>query len=136
MKGSFFIILLAYFAMIGVVICYGETYKGKAENVATNERGVEFDVVVRDSNNVEVLRRKQWISTGTYSPENIKEAIKIVVERMTQEIWAHIEGAKQAIIDKEEIEAYSVDCSTYVPPSERPGLGSLRSAEVLESLDK
>ena len=106
---------------------YAETYTGRAENVETNDRGLAFTVVVEDSRRVEVLRRDQWISAGVFPPEEIKDEVKRVVKRMTQDTWAHIEGGKQALRDKTEIENYRVDVSSYVPPADR---GSI-AAEVV-----
>jgi len=122
---KYLIALLLVFLLVSGL--YAETYTGRAENVKTNDRGIEFVVVVENSKKEEVLRRGQWLSTGVYAPDKVKEAVKKVVEKMTIEIWAHIEGAKQAIVDKEEIENYRVECSTYVPTTERPSPSELKA---------
>ena len=67
----------------------GETYTGQAENVQTNDRGITFTVVVKDGSGVEVLRRDQWVSTGVMTGTQAVDAVKNVVDRMTQEMWAH-----------------------------------------------
>lgn len=94
-------------------------YTGRAENVGTNERGVTFTVVVIDCEAKEVLRRDQFVSTGSMTGVVAVDAVKKQVELMTQEIWAHVEGAKEAISEKTEIEGYSAKCSSFVALDKR-----------------
>lgn len=111
-----------------------EKYTGKALNVKTNERGLEFDVVITKSNGEEVLRRKQWVSTGVMTAVQAKDAVLNVVERMTQDIWAHFEGAKEAILDKERIEAFKATCEVFVPTKDRVSPQSTRGTGFVSEL--
>ena len=107
-----------------------EIYTGRAENVRTNRRGVEFDVVVDDGQGKEVFRRTQWISTGVLTSVEAVDAVKNVVERFTQEMWAHIEGGKEAINGKASLEAYRATCDHFVPRNARPNPTTGRGVEI------
>ena len=101
-------------------VAFAETYTGTAENIRENNRGVVFEVVVKNEAGEEVLRREQWVSTGVFTPVAVKEEIKKVVERMTQDMWAHKEGAEEFLKTyKTEIENYNITCSTFVPYADR-----------------
>lgn len=95
-------------------------YTGKAENVSTNDRGVTFTVVVTDCEAKEVLRRDQWVSTGVMTGQQAVDAVKNVVDKMTQEMWAHKEGAKEVLQSRSFLEAYSAKCSAFSDPQTRP----------------
>ena len=97
-----------------------ETYTGRAEKVTTNERGVTFEVVIENSQGKEIFRRSQWISTGVMTGVDAKEGIKRVVTRMTQALWAHLEGAKEAVTYKGEVEGFRSSCDSFIPTKERP----------------
>lgn len=118
--------LLTLIFCLMMTSAFAETYTGKAENVRQNERGIAFTVVVVDSQGKEVLRREQWVSTGVMTGLETISAIKNVVDRMTQEVYAHIEGAKQVLTKKTELEVYRASCNTYVPPELRPSPADTR----------
>jgi len=114
-------ILVLGFCLITTFV-FAETYTGRAENIRTNERGIAFTVVVKNEQGTEVLRREQWVSSGVMEAIKLKDAIKNVVERMTQEMWAHKEEAEEFMKNhKAEIENYKASCSEFVPPELRAG---------------
>ena len=79
-----------------VLPCFApETYKGKVDNVTKDDRGIKFDVVIYDSQNKELERFAQFVSAGVMTAAELKNAVKNVVDRMTQEFWAHTEGAEE-----------------------------------------
>ena len=114
--------------ILGLVLClclittfvFAETYTGRAENVQATERGLSFTVVVVDGSGKEVLRRDQWVSTGVMEAQGAVNAVLNVVDRMTQDMWAHIEGAEEAVKSKTTIEAYRSTCSVFTDPTTRP----------------
>ena len=77
-------------------------------------------VIVEDNDGKEVLRRKQWISTGVMTGLTAKEGVKRVVERMTMDMWAHLEGTKEAMTYKTEVEKYRATCDHFVETKDRP----------------
>jgi len=103
-----------------VTFSFAEEYTGKAENITATERGVSIEIVIVDSRGQEVYRRQTNISTGTKTPEETEDAIKNIVERTTQEVYAHIEGGKAVEANKTELEAFSYKCKVYVAPDLRP----------------
>ena len=124
--------------ILGLVICFClvtsmgicGTYTGKAESVKANDRGIGFTVVVKDDRGIEVLRREQWVSTGVMTGTQAVNAIKNQVDRMTQEMYAHIEGTKEALLKKVELEAYNTSCDRFILPENRPSPQDTRIAPI------
>ena len=94
-------------------------FTGKAENIQPIDRGIQFTVVVKDDNGKEVLRRMQWVSTGIWAADDIPDVIKNVVQRFTEDMWAHVKGAEVAITKKDEIEAHVASCDRFIDTRER-----------------
>ena len=105
---------------------YSDTYTGKAENIKVTNRGVEFVVVVKDETGTEVLRRDQFVSTGARTGAEAKTAILNVVERFTQDMYAHVEGAKEVMASVAELRAYQSSCNVFVETKDRPSTGTPR----------
>ena len=124
--------------ILGLVICFClvtsmgicGTYTGKAESVKANDRGIGFTVVVKNDRGIEVLRREQWVSTGVMTGTQAVDAIKNQVDRMTQEMYAHKEGAKEVLSKKAELEAYSTSCDRFIAPESRPSPQDTRIAPI------
>ena len=65
------------------------------------------------------LARKAVLLATKGKNKEVQE-IKKVVERMTQDMWAHKEGAEEFLKTyKTEIENYNITCSTFVPYADR-----------------
>jgi hypothetical protein len=97
-------------------------YIGRAEDLLKTDRGVEFTIVIENENGEEVFRRRQWVSTGIQDATHAKQHIKNVVKRLTEDMYSHIEGAKEIMDDpviKKEIEDYRAEVDTFVPKENR-----------------
>lgn len=116
-------------AVLLLLVCanaFAGTYTGKATNIKATDRGIEFTVVVKNELGVEVLSRKQFVSTGARTGEEAKTAILNVVERMTQDMYAHIEGAKVVMESLAELEEHQSTCNAYIETKDRPSTGTPR----------
>lgn len=119
--------LVLVLVLLMAVNCFAETYTGRAEGIRATDRGISFTIVITDSKNAEVLRREQWVSTGIMTGEEASQAIKNVVDRFTQEIYAHIEGGKIVEQDKTILENYRSTCNTFIVPELRPNPQTIRT---------
>ena len=121
MRALLLVTLVAVLVIFSIQVFAQADYTGQATNIRQNERGIAFTVVIRDGSNNEVLRRDQWVSASTYQPEKLSDAIKNVVDRMTQEMYAHTENSKDFIASyKTGVESYTARCGTFVPVDDRP----------------
>jgi hypothetical protein len=119
--------LVLVFCLITTFAVAGEKYTGRAEDIRQNERGIAFTVVIEDSQGKELLRRDQWVSAGVMQAIDLKGAIKNIVDRMTQEIWAHTENSEDFMTNyKTEVEVYRATCNSFVVPENRPNPQDMR----------
>ena len=119
--GNMKTLILALGFCLVMTSVFAETYTGQAVDIRKNERGIAFTVVIKDEQGKEILRRDQWVSAGVMEAIDLKDAIKNVVERMTQEIYAHTEGSKEFMTKyKTEVENFTASCDTFVEPKNRP----------------
>lgn len=124
---QFVILCLAMLFSISVFAQTKSIYTGKAENIQKNDRGITFEVVVRDEQGKELFRREQFVSGGVFDVKGVTDAVKNVVERMTQEVWAHREVSDEVFKKhKAELESFSVVINSYVPVDSRPDVKDVR----------
>ena len=97
----------------------GWTYTGNAINVKGTDRGAEYVLVVTDSRGTEVYRRDRFLSTGVRDGVDAVQSIKDDVLKVTQEMYAHIEGGKVVEENKAEVESYTATCGEYIATTER-----------------
>ena len=101
--------------MLVTSLAHAATYVGRAEKITATERGISFDMVVIDKDtDKEVLRRNVWIGTGNQSGEEAKAALTAYIDKITQEMYNHIEGGKVVVADKITLEAYRKEVNKYV----------------------
>ena len=83
------------------------TFVGRLENLVATDRGIEFEVVVEDSKNVEVYREKVNVGTGHQTvDEAVAQAKQTVLDR-TQRMRNHVLGAEEIYKRKKvELENY------------------------------
>jgi hypothetical protein len=103
-------------------------YTGKAINLRDNGRGVEFEVEIKDETGRIVFNRTQWVSTGVMTATDAKQSIKNVVERMTQDVHAHIEGTKEVLSSKSDIDSFEATCNIFIEPKDRAGATKISEA--------
>jgi len=113
-------------------------YTGKAENVKVETSkltkgssvetpmGIAFEVVVKNEKGEEIARIPQYVSAGVMIAEDVVKAVKNIVDRQIQEIYAHTQGATEVIKSKIAIEAYISSCDKFIESDLRPNPQSPR----------
>ena len=109
--------LLILFLLVSVnCFSQGVEFTGKLENLIATDRGIEFDIVVKDDKGVEIYRQGTMVGTGHQTVDEAVIQAKLEVLDRTQRIRNHVLNAEEIYKNKKvELESYQAKSTKYTP---------------------